>query len=94
VEQTVLLHAAAEGLPDRGRLLLDLLEHEELVAAALRSRGVTDTPDRGGLTIEGPDVTVYDHVRDALVEAQAPLRRMGPRRRELTELFEREEKSA
>ena len=64
------------------------------VVTALRARGVTVTPDRGGLTIEGPDVTVYDHVRDALVEAQAPLRRMGPRRRELTELFEREEKSA
>ena len=28
--------------------------------------------------------------RDALVEAEAPLRRMAPRRRELTELFERE----
>jgi hypothetical protein len=32
---------------------------------------------------------VYDHVRDALVEAAAPLRRMAPRRRTLTELFEK-----
>ena len=48
------------------------------------------TADGAGLTIEGSDESVYDHVRDALVEAQAPLRRMAPRRRALTELFERE----
>ena len=56
---------------------------------ALQRRGVTVIPEGSGLTIEGPDVSVYDHVRDALVEAQAPLRRMAPRRRALTELFER-----
>jgi ABC-2 type transport system ATP-binding protein len=62
---------------------------EELVMA-LQRRGVVVTPDGSGLTIEGTDASVYDHVRDALVEAQAPLRRMGPRRRALAELFERE----
>lgn len=56
---------------------------------ALEQRGVVVTVDGSGLTIEGPDESVYDHVRDALVEAQAPLRRMAPRRRALTELFER-----
>lgn len=59
------------------------------LVAALQRRGVTVIPEVSGLTIEGPDVSVYDHVRDALVEAQAPLRRMAPRRRALTELFER-----
>lgn len=71
-------------------VFIEVDTNRDEVVTALRKRGVTVTPDRGGLTIEGPDVTVYDHVRDALVEAQAPLRRMGPRRRELTELFERE----
>ncbi len=61
---------------------------DELVAA-LQRRGVMVTPDGSGLTIEGPDESVYDHVRDALVDAQSPLRRMAPRRRALTELFER-----
>ena len=56
--------------------------------AALEKRGVVVTVDGTGLTIEGPDESVYDHVRDALVEAQAPLRRMAPRRRALTEIFE------
>jgi len=64
---------------------------EELVTA-LESRGVAVTAERGGLTVEGSDESVYDQVRDALVEAKAPLRRMAPRRRELTELFERESK--
>jgi ABC-2 type transport system ATP-binding protein len=63
---------------------------EELVAA-LQKRGVVVTGERAGLTIEGPDESVYDHVRDALVESQAPLRRMAPRRSELTALFERDE---
>ena len=62
---------------------------DELVAA-LRKRGVAVKADGTGLTIEGPDESVYDHVRDALVEAEAPLRRMAPRRRALTELFERD----
>ena len=62
---------------------------EELVAA-LQRRRIAVRLDHTGLTIEGPDESVYDQVRDALVEAQAPLRRMAPRRRALTELFERE----
>lgn len=60
---------------------------EELVAA-LERRGVPVTLEGGGLTVAG-DESVYDLVRDALVETQAPLRRMAPRRRALTELFER-----
>ena len=62
---------------------------DELVTA-LEKRGVSVTADGGGLYVEGSDETVYDHVRDALVEAESPLRRMGPRRRALTEIFERE----
>ena len=63
-------------------------KRDELVIA-LRRRGIEAALDGGGLTIEGPDESVYDHVRDALVETQAPLRRMAPRRRALAELFER-----
>lgn len=61
---------------------------EELVASLVR-RGVQVTVERSALLIEGPDETVYDQIRDALVEAEAPLRRMAPRRRALTDLFER-----
>lgn len=58
------------------------------LVAALERRGVIVTPDGGGLTVQGSDASIYDHVRDALVEAEAPLRRMAPRRRELNELFD------
>src|SRR5829696_8523273 len=70
-------------------VFIEVDTNREALVAALRRRGVAVTPEGGGLTIEGPDESVYDHVRDALVEAQAPLRRMAPRRHVLTELFER-----
>jgi ABC-2 type transport system ATP-binding protein len=70
-------------------VFIEVDTNREALVAALERRGVVVTIERSGLTIEGPNETVYDHVRDALVEAQAPLRRLAPRRRALTELFER-----
>jgi ABC-2 type transport system ATP-binding protein len=70
-------------------VFIEVDTNRERLVAALEQRGVVVTLDGSGLTIEGPDESVYDHVRDALVEAQAPLRRMAPRRRALAELFER-----
>ena len=70
-------------------VFIEVDTNREALVAALERRGVVVTIERSGLTIEGPNETVYDHVRDALVEAQAPLRRLAPRRRALTDLFER-----
>lgn len=61
------------------------------VVAELEARGVVVRVDGGGLHIEGADTSVYDHVRDAVVAAGAPLRRMAPRRRALAELFARDD---
>ena len=71
-------------------VFIEVDSNRDALAAALARRGVVVTADGGGMTIEGPDESVYDHVRDALVESGAPLRRMAPRRRALAELFERE----
>jgi ABC-2 type transport system ATP-binding protein len=71
-------------------VFIEVDTNREQLVAALERRGVVVINDGSGLTIEGPDESVYDHVRDALVESQAPLRRLAPRRRALTELFERE----
>jgi hypothetical protein len=71
-------------------VFIEVDANREQLMGALQRRGVVVTADGGGFTIEGPDASVYDHVRDALVESGAPLRRMGPRRRALAELFERE----
>jgi ABC-2 type transport system ATP-binding protein len=70
-------------------VFIEVDTNREQLIAALEQRGIVVTPDGSGLTIEGPDESVYDSVRDALVETRAPLRRMAPRRRALTELFER-----
>jgi ABC-2 type transport system ATP-binding protein len=60
--------------------------HERLIAE-LEERGVRVVPAGNGFDIEGADASVYDHVRDAVVAAGAPLRRMAPNRRALSELF-------
>jgi ABC-2 type transport system ATP-binding protein len=70
-------------------VFIEVDHNREELMSALQRRGVLVIVDGAGLTIEGPDASVYDHVRDAVVEAQAPRRRMAPRRRALTELFER-----
>jgi ABC-2 type transport system ATP-binding protein len=75
-------------------VFIEVDANREALMAALVSRGIVVAVNGAGLTIEGPDESVYDHVRDALVDAQAPLRRMAPRRRALTELFERGEADA
>jgi ABC-2 type transport system ATP-binding protein len=71
-------------------VFLEVDTNREPLVAALVKRGVKVDAEHGGLMIEGADETIYDLIRDALVEAEAPLRRMAPRRRALTELFERE----
>jgi ABC-2 type transport system ATP-binding protein len=71
-------------------VFLEVDTNREALVAALERRGVGVTAEHGGFTIQGTGESVYDLVRDALVEAEAPLRRMAPRRRALTELFERE----
>jgi ABC-2 type transport system ATP-binding protein len=72
------------------QVFIEVDNNREQLVAALQQRGITVRNDGAGFTIEGADESVYDHVRDALVDTQAALRRMAPRRRALTELFERE----
>jgi ABC-2 type transport system ATP-binding protein len=71
-------------------VFIEVDSNRERLVAALEQRGIAVTTDGHGLYIEGPDESVYDQVRDALVEAEAPLRRMAPRRRALAELFQHE----
>ena len=87
-----LLHSGEVGhfTKELETVFLEVDTNRDALIAALKQRDVTVTPEGGGLTIEGTDETLYDHVRDALVDSNAALRRMAPRRHELTELFERE----
>jgi ABC-2 type transport system ATP-binding protein len=72
------------------KVFIEVDTNREQLVVALQQRGVSVTFDGTGFTVEGADESVYDSVRDALVESEAALRRMAPRRRALTELFERE----
>ena len=69
-------------------LLVEVDANRDELLAALQRRGVESSAEHGGVLVVGTE-TMYDHVRDALVESKAPLRRMAPRKRALTELFER-----
>lgn len=71
-------------------VFVEVDSNQESLIAELEARGVEATVTGSGLHIEGADASVYDHVRDALVSAGAPLRRMAPQRRALAELFARE----
>ena len=73
---------------DTESLLIEVDANRDELLAALRRRGVESVAEHGGVAVVGPDV-LYDPVRDALGESKAPLRRMAPRKRALTELFER-----
>jgi ABC-2 type transport system ATP-binding protein len=92
IQGGALMHSGEVGqfTRDTTQLFIEVDTNREQLLAALGRRGVTATLEGGGVSIEGADDSVYDVVRDALVEAEAPLRRLAPRRRELTELFERE----
>jgi ABC-2 type transport system ATP-binding protein len=84
-----LAHAGEVGqfTRDTETVFIEVDANRERLAAALQSMGVAVVADGHGLAVQGPDESVYDLVRDALVEAEAPLRRLAPRRRALMELF-------
>ena len=71
-------------------VFIEVDANRDRLLIALEKRGVRVTTDGHGLYIEGSDDSVYDHVRGALVDSEAPLRRMAPRRGELSELFRRD----
>lgn len=59
----------------------------ELLQALLRL-GVDAAEEDGAVIIPEAKVDTYELISKALVEAQAPLRRLGPRRHALSEIFE------
>lgn len=71
-------------------IAVEVDENREELIVALKERGVEPLVDGNSIVIEGVIGDQYDLIRDALVAANAPLRRMAPRRHELTEIFERD----
>lgn len=68
-------------------VFIDVDDHLEELIATLKSKGLQPTIDGVSVAIPGAGDAEYDMIRDALVEAGSRLRRLGPRRHRLTEIF-------
>ena len=68
-------------------IVLDVGDKREEVATSLAARGIGTTTEGASLTVELRSDEQYDDIRDAVAEAGARLRRMSPRRRQLSEIF-------
>jgi ABC-2 type transport system ATP-binding protein len=69
-------------------LYIEVTARRPELLAALAERDVTATEEGSSLVVDAVSSEVYDRIRDALVAADAPLRRLAPRRRTLSELFQ------
>jgi ABC-2 type transport system ATP-binding protein len=68
-------------------VLIDVDGNRGELITALAARGVTAVVDGVSLAVELDNEEHYDAIRDALVETNARLRRMSPRRHQLTDIF-------
>ncbi len=68
-------------------LFIEVDDHRDELVASLDQRGIPVEGDGMVLVAEIEREEQYDDIRDALVESKARLRRLAPRRHELTEIF-------
>jgi ABC-2 type transport system ATP-binding protein len=66
---------------------IDVYDNVEGLIRALSDRGLESSLDGVSVAVEGVGDAEYDKIRDALVETGARLRRLGPRRRRLSDIF-------
>ena len=71
-------------------IYIDVTERRPELLAALAAREIVATEDGSSVVVENVAGEAYDRIRDALVAAEAPLRRLAPRRRTLTDIFQAE----
>ena len=68
-------------------IYIDVHDHREELVAALVKRGIQATVEGSSVVVEQETEERYDEIRDAVVEADARLHRLAPRRRGLTDIF-------
>ena len=68
-------------------LYIDVDDHRDEFVVALAKRGIQATVQGTSVVVEQENEEQYDAIRDAVVEADARLRRLAPRRHGLTEIF-------
>ena len=85
-------HVTAEGpvsqfTQEMQTIYIDVHDHREELVTALGKRGIQATVEGSSVVVERETEERYDDIRDALVEADARLHRMAPRRYDLTDIF-------
>jgi ABC-2 type transport system ATP-binding protein len=68
-------------------LVIEVDEGRAELINALRNRGLSVTEQRAAIVVEQRDEADFDLIRDAVVEVDAPLRRLAPLRHSLGEVF-------
>lgn len=68
-------------------LVIDVDDKQDELVAALAKRSIPATIEGVSVIVEQKNDEQYDTVRDALVESEARLRRLAPRRHMLTDIF-------
>ncbi len=66
---------------------IDVYDNVEGLIDALADRGLEASLDGVSVAVEGVGDAEYDEIRDALVDTGSRLRRLGPRRRRLSDIF-------
>ena len=85
-------HVAQEGAVsgytrETQTILVDVDDHRDELVAALIARGIDAKIEGYSVALVQDSEERFDDIRDALVEVGARLRRMAPRRHQLTDIF-------
>ena len=70
-------------------LYIDVDDRRDEVVAALQSRGIEAAIDGLSVVVQRQSDEQFDDIRDAIVDADARLRRLAPSRRQLSDIFRR-----
>ena len=70
-------------------LYIDVDDRRDELVAALADRGVETTVEGVSIIVEGARDEEFDAIRDAVVDVDARLRRLAPRRQGLADIFRR-----
>ena len=68
-------------------IFIEVDDNREELVAALANRGIEAKIEGSSIVVEQSKEEEYDAIRDAIIEADALLRRLAPRRHQLTDIF-------
>ena len=79
--------AVSEFTQETQTLFIDVDDNRDQLVEALANRGIQTKIDGASVIVEQENDEQYDAIRDAIVEADARLRRLAPSRHTLTDIF-------